>query len=157
MLRINVSYEPLGLPTLIKLNESRVRIIVAMCSYISVDGDLAHQCFNKILNKAQSDERNIVLDANSVASRQLSVLYEWSQIVLAKFVAGNNMTLLVKLRRDMSSHCPQTYGDSGSTRFDTLTVPRLFEHLHPTRCAIFTPSSGVFLPACDNHLLEELI
>ena len=28
--RVNVSYEPLGIPKLIKLNDARVRIIVAM-------------------------------------------------------------------------------------------------------------------------------
>ena len=111
-----------------------------MYSHTSVDGDLAHQCFNEIMNKVQSDERNIVLDENSVISHQLSGLCEWSQIVAGKVVAGDNMTLLAKLMRDTSSYCPQTYGASGSTRFDTPTVLRLFECLYSMRHEIFAPS-----------------
>ena len=76
---MNAAYEPLGLPTQVKLNDSRVRIIVAMCSHDFIDGDLAHQPFNEILNKVQSEERNVVLDADSFTSHQLSGIHEWSK------------------------------------------------------------------------------
>ena len=91
--RVNSAYEPLELPKLVKLNDSQVPIIVAMHSHASVEGDLAPQHFNEILNKAQSDESNMLLDANEVILHQLSGLCEWSKITAAKFVAGDNMTL----------------------------------------------------------------
>lgn len=65
------------------------------------------------------------------------------------------MTILSKLRKDVSSHYPQTYGALCSTMFNTIIVPRLFECLHPTRCTIFTPSLGVFLPAYNAYSLDE--
>ena len=65
-----------------------------MHSHACVGGDSAYQCFDEILNKEQSDERNVVLDTDSVTSNQLSGIYEWSTISAATFVAGDNMTLL---------------------------------------------------------------
>ena len=88
------------------------------------------------MKEFQSDERNVVLDTDLVTSQQLLGLYEW-----LKIGAGNNMPLLAKLWRNVSSHYLQTYGGSGSTRLETLIVPRLFEHLHPTRYEIFTTST----------------
>ena len=60
-----------------------------------------------------------------------------------------------KLRRDVSSHYPQTDGAIGSTRFDILKVPRLFEFSCPMSHDIFSTSTRVFLPACENHLFDE--
>ena len=65
-LRANLASEPLGIPTLVKLNDHRVRIIVAMNSHACVVGCSAHQRFDEILNK--------VLDADLFTSHQLSGL-----------------------------------------------------------------------------------
>ena len=142
---INTAHEHLGISALLKLNDVRARVIVAMCSNACIDGDSAYQYFNDNLNKVQSDEINIVLDKDSVTSHKLSGLYRWTKMGASKYVAGDDMSLLAKLRRYMPSHCPQTYRGSGSTKFYTLTVPRLFEFLCQICYAIFTPSTGVLL------------
>ena len=96
-----------------------------------------------------------MLDACSITSHQLPGLYEWSKIGAATFVVGDNVTLLSKTSRDASSHSPKTYGELGSNRFDTLTIPRMFQCLHLMRYKIFTPSTGVFLSVCDTFLFDE--
>ena len=102
----------------------------------------------------QVDEINMVLDEESVTSNQISGFCEWSKMVATKFVAGDKKTILTNLRRDIASHCPKTDGAIGSTIFDALTVPRLFEFVCPTRHEIFTPSAGSFIPVCDNNVFD---
>ena len=100
---------------MIKLNDTRVRVIVAMCIHASVKGDLARKYLNDVLNKVQEDESSMVLDEESVTSDLLSGFYEWSKIAVAKFVAGYNKTLLAKLRRHIASYFLQNYGVIGFT------------------------------------------
>ena len=49
--RMNAAYDPLGLSKLVKLNDTRVRIIAVIHSYAIVKVDLTNKRFNDIMNR----------------------------------------------------------------------------------------------------------
>ena len=65
--------------------------------------------------------------------------------MLAKYIAGDNKVLLVKLRRDIDAHLLLLVGRIAAIRFDTLVVLVLMKFLFLMQEAIFLTAGGLLV------------
>ena len=157
MLAINVEHKRFGLPTVLKLDSARVRIVVAIHSHVLISGCDSHDEFKNFFNLIIGNKNMIKLDKETIKYHELSRFYEWWKIEIAKHVAGTNTPLLTKFRRDISSCSPNSYGQIGATRFDTLVVVAFFDFLFPILYLVFLPALGVLVTISETCFLKDLI
>ena len=99
-----------GLLTRPKLDNTRVSIIVATLSQAFIASCNSHNKFKRSLKKMHGKVVTIKLDKETINSHDVSRFYEWDNISSAKYSAGNNISVLTSLRREMP--CCSTPADT---------------------------------------------
>ena len=85
-----------SLPKISKLDNTRVRMIIALYIHAFMSGCDSHDEFKSILNKLCGSEDRLKLEEDTFSSHKLPRFYQWSKIAAAKYTVGDNMPLLKK-------------------------------------------------------------
>ena len=74
---------------------------------------------------------------------ELSIFKEWTSIAMANYLAGEDKSLLNRMRRDTQSLTPEETGALGNLRVDTQAAAALLEASLPIKLAIFQINLGL--------------
>ena len=153
---VNNTYEALGLPRLIRLEDTHVRIIMSIFSHSFITGEISCEKFQRVLDSVDDSGEIIHYDQDVLCEEDIEPFIEWLLIAVAKYVANDDEQTLAKLRRNIQSLTPKLAGLYGNIKVETLAAAALFEILFPVKYAIYTTSEGLYtLMSSDTLLFHE--
>ena len=123
------------------LDNTRTLMIVALFNQAFETSSSGHDKLKGILNVMHVRIDATDSDEDWIFGYDASRFCEWAKIAIAKHVAGDNLSLLKKFKRDTLSYKPNTYGQIGNTRFEALVTFAFFELIFLIRYLIFSTAS----------------
>ena len=138
---INTAYKPLGVPEIVQLDNTKMRIMLVIRRCAFYTRHHAHHDFHGTLKTVRDVGADAQLDEKMIDQHQLSRLIEWTKISAAMHVSEGNEELLAKLCINMPKNTPLSHRNAGATRFDSLATLAIIEYLFPIRFLIFCPTA----------------
>ena len=84
------AYEALGLPKLIRLEDTHVRIITSIFSHSFITGEISCEKFQRILNSVDDSSEIIYYDQDILCEEDIEPFIEWLLIAVAKHAANDD-------------------------------------------------------------------
>ena len=106
-------------------------MLLTLCSQVLISGCDSHNEFRYVLDTVKENKDNLQLNENIRNYHGLSRFYKWSKIAEAMSAESDDISLLKKLRRGVSSYSPHSDGQIGATIFDAIAVLEWFDLLFP--------------------------
>ena len=155
--KINDAYSKMGFPQLCKMSDTHTRMLLSLHSHNFISGDICYDVFKDVFgSRIDSMDKAMTFDSRIIDENEFSPLVEWMLIAIAKHVAGDDVALLAKMRRDIQCITPKFAGLHGNPRVDMLGAAAFVEILYPVKFAIFTVNFGLqLLYSSDSTLFEK--
>ena len=154
---INDAYLPLGFNKMIRMNDTRTRMLFSLYSYAFVSGEKTCGYFVELMNNIDDTGDEVILNHDILDVENLDAICEWMLIALARYFADGDVLLEAKLRRDITSFLPHRLGREIAFGIETFAATDFIELLYPVKYAIFSDVTGLCdLCGSDVHLFERL-
>ena len=118
-------------------------MLFSLFSHCLINGEMSCDIFQRILDKIDLFEEEIVCNENILSEDYFDPFTEWLLIATVKYIANNDEATLAKSHRNMQSITPKDSGGFGSAKVHTLAATAFIEVLHPVKYATFLVEQGL--------------
>ena len=120
------------------LHDVIARALFSIFNHACVSTDVIPRMFRQPMNKIDEVVDNDTPFHKDFANEhELSAVCEWDLMLLAAFIAGEDVDLHANLRRDIAVLTPAKDGSTGEVMIDMFQAVPLMEVLHPIKFDMF--------------------